>query len=231
MERDVTDGGREDATHKTPPAVWWRLIALGVLLGGGLLLWLLFGWPTQQDISSALENSGLWTPVVFAAGHVVATLLMLPKNILSIAAGLMFGMPGGALLVWASAMAGAGTAFWIGRYLGRDGVERFTGRHLRRLDQLVERHGVLSVLVVRLIPVISFSTVNYGCGVTAVRFPAYLLATAVGIVPGTVTYVVLGAYGTQLAPWQLILAVGALVALCVAGLLVARTRRHKPVDP
>ncbi|WP_129663621.1 TVP38/TMEM64 family protein [Phytoactinopolyspora endophytica] len=219
------------AARQAPPAVWLRLAGLGVLVVCGLALWIFVPGLDERDISSWLDEAGVWGPIGFAAGYVVATMLLVPKNILSIAAGLVFGLPVGVLLVWTAAMVGAGVSFWVGRLLGRDGVARLAGRHLHRLDRLVDRHGVLAVLGARLIPVLPFTAVNYGSGLTMVRFPAYLLATAVGIVPGTITYVALGAYGTRPASWQFLLAAGGLVALTGAGVTFARVRRRKTNRP
>lgn len=204
--------------------MWGRLAGLVLLLLVGVLLLIVVPWPTVTELHGQVAAAGGWAPALFIAGYVVATLLLLPKNVLSAAAGLTFGLPLGIALVWTGAMLGATASFWLGRALGREGVARLAGRRLARLDDLVRRHGVLAVLVARLIPVVPFTAINYGSGLTAIGFPAYLLATAVGILPGTVAYVAVGAYGTDPGGWQFLLAAGALLVLSVGGAVLARRR-------
>lgn len=212
---------------------WIRLAVLVMLLAAGGVILVLVPMPSTHELQQWAADTGTWLPVVFVAGYAVATLVLLPKNVLSAAAGLIFGLTGGVVLVWVAALLGAAAAFWLGRRLGRDGVTRIAGRHLDRLDDLVLRHGVLAVLIARLVPVVPFTAVNYGSGLTAIRFPAYLAATAVGIIPGTVAYVAVGAYGTRPGGWQFVLAAGALLALSVGGTWFARrhTRTAPPTVP
>ena len=207
-------------------SIWARLATLVGLLATGVLILVLVQLPDISELRDRVAAAGAWGPVVFVGVYVVATLLLLPKNVLTAAAGLVFGLPVGVALVWVGAMLGASAAFWLGRHLGRDGVARLAGRHLTRLDALVLRHGAPAVLVARLIPVVPFTAVNYGSGVTAVPFSAYLLATAVGILPGTVAYVAFGAFGTDPTGWPFLTAVGGLLLLTVGGWWFAR-RRHR----
>jgi MYXO-CTERM domain-containing protein len=208
------------------PYPWLRLALFGgVLLAGAVLL--LVAPPDGGEMRGQVAAAGAWAGVAFVGAYVVATLLVLPKNVLSVVAGALFGPVFGVVLVWLAATVGAAAAFWVGRVLGRDGVRRLVGRHLDRLDRLVERHGVLAVLVARLIPVIPFTAVNYGSGLTAVRFGPYLLATGVGIVPGTVAYVVLGAYGSDPGSWPFLASLTALVLLAGLGLVVGWRRRRR----
>ncbi|MFD2024626.1 TVP38/TMEM64 family protein [Promicromonospora aerolata] len=211
--------------------MWGRLAGLVLLLLVGVVLLIVVPLPTVPELHAQVAAFGAWAPVLFIAGYVVATLLLLPKNVLSAAAGLAFGLPLGVTLVWIGAMLGAAASFWLGRALGRDGVARLAGRHMVRLDGLVRRHGVLAVLVARLIPIVPFTAVNYGSGLTAVGFPAYLLATAVGILPGTVAYVAVGAYGTDPGGWQFLVAAGALLVLSVGGAAFARRRSRTAGRP
>ncbi len=203
---------------------WIRLALLVVLLvlGGAALL--LVPMPDAHQLQHWAAGAGTWLPAAFVVGYAAATLLLLPKGVLSVAAGLVFGLGVGSVLVWCAAVVGAAAAFWLGRWLGREGVTRIAGHHLDRLDGLVRRHGVLAVLAARLIPVVPFTAVNYGSGLTAVAFPAYLAATAVGIVPGTLAYVAVGAYGTRPGEWPLWAAAGALLVLSVGGTWFARRR-------
>jgi uncharacterized membrane protein YdjX (TVP38/TMEM64 family) len=210
---------------------WIRLAVFVVLLALGGVVLLVVPMPDAQELQRWAAGSGVWLPAVFVAGYAAATLLLLPKNVLSMAAGLVFGLGSGVALVWFAAMLGAAASFWLGRRLGREGVTRIAGRHLDRLDNLVRRHGVLAVLVARLVPVVPFTAVNYGSGLTAVAFPAYLAATAVGILPGTVAYVAVGAFGTRPGGWQLWVAAGALLVLSVGGSWFARRRTRGPVLP
>lgn len=205
--------------------VWARLALLVGLLLVGLAIVALVPLPDAAEVRDRVAAAGPWAPVAFVLLYVVATLLLLPKNVLTAGAGVAFGLAGGVGVVWVGAMLGAAAAFWLGRRLGRDGVSRLAGRHLARLDALVLRHGVLAVLVVRLVPLVPFTAVNYGSGLTAVSFGAYLLATAVGILPGTVAYVALGAYGGDPTGTPFLVAVGVLLALSIGGWWVARRRR------
>lgn len=200
-----------------------RLSVLAVLVSGAVVLSAMIDLPDRSQIRS-LADQGSWGLAVFVLSYATLTLLPLPKNALSAAAGFVYGIGAGVALVWVAAVLGAVAAFWLGRWLGRDVVVRVIGRRLDRLDALVVSHGAASVLVARLIPVVPFTAVNYGSGVTAIGFRSYLVGTTIGIVPGTVAYVAFGAYGTRPTSWPFLAAAGALAALTLGGAWFARRR-------
>ncbi|MBC3763573.1 TVP38/TMEM64 family protein [Quadrisphaera oryzae] len=180
--------------------------------------------------SNSALVSGPWAPLLFGAVYAAATLAPLPKSLMSAAAGAVFGLPLGAAVVWAAAVVGAGMAFWLARLLGRDAATRLTRGHLARVDDLVQRHGLFAVLGLRLVPVVPFTAVNYASGFTAVRFGSYLLATAVGILPGTLAFVALGAYGTDPTSLPFLTATAVLVVLTLVAAVAARRRHRRPKD-
>lgn len=208
-------------------SVWLRLAGFVLVLAVGGAVVLLVpadSGPLREQVARA----GAWGWVLFVAAYVVATLLLLPKNVLSVVAGLTYGAALGTALVWVGAVLGASLAFWIGRALGRDGVARLAGPAMSRLDAWVARRGGLAVLVARLVPVLPFTAVNYASGLTVVGFVPYLLATAVGILPGTVAYVVIGAYGSDPGSWPFVAALSGLVLLACGGLVWRyRVSRHR----
>ena len=208
-------------------AVWLRLVGFVLVLSVGGAVVLLVPADTES-LRDQVTGAGAWGWVLFVAAYVVATLLLFPKNVLSVVAGLAYGAGLGTVLVWLAAILGASAAFWIGRALGRDGVARLAGPAMTRLDGWVARRGALAVLVARLVPVVPFTAVNYASGLTVVGFVPYLLATAVGILPGTVAYVVIGAYGSDPGSWPFLAALAGLVLLGCAGLVgrhLSRKRR------
>ncbi len=147
-------------------------------------------------------------------------------SMLTVVAGLLFGLVEGTGLALLGALLGAVTAFGLGRVLGREAVERVTGRRAARLDDLLRRRGFLAVVGVRLVPVLPFTAINYAAGLTAVRTRDYLIGTALGIIPGTIAYASLGAYGTSPGSWPFAVAILALVALTGGGAAAARRYRR-----
>jgi MYXO-CTERM domain-containing protein len=204
-----------------------RLSVLAMLAAVAVILAAVTDLPDRAQIQE-LARAGPVGLAAFVLTYATLTLLPLPKNALSAAAGFVFGIGLGVALVWMAAVVGAVVAFWMGRWLGRDVVVRLIGRRLDRLDALVLRHGAVTVLVARLIPVVPFTAVNYGSGVTAIGFRSYLAGTAIGIVPGTVAYVAVGAYGTQPTSWPFLTAAAALAALTLGGAWFVRRRSAIP---
>ncbi|MGL1330338.1 TVP38/TMEM64 family protein, partial [Vibrio parahaemolyticus] len=84
-------------------------------------------------------------------------------------AGLVWGFPVAFAMVYVGALLGAAASFALGRALGREAVERFTGARVARLDAAIGRRGLPAVLGARLVPVIPFTLINYGAGLTSVR--------------------------------------------------------------
>lgn len=207
---------------------WLRLAALLLLLGVGVAVAVRFPLPDRQDLVSGPLVDGPWAPLLFGAAYAAATLAPVPKNALSAAAGFVFGLGPGVALVWGAALVGAAVAFWLGRFLGRDGVERLSRGHLARVDALVDHYGGWAVLGLRLVPVVPFTALNYGSGLTALRFRTYLVATAAGIVPGTVAFVALGAYGTDPRSLPFLAAAAVLLMLSAGGAVLARRQRRAP---
>ena len=205
---------------------WLLLVAL-VAAAAALAVWS----PSldTDGLQSAAARWGVWAALAFAGVYVAATLLVVPKNVLTVGAGLVFGFGFGSALVWAAALAGAAAAFWVGRFLGLDAVRHLAGPRQDRFAELAARRGGVAVLIARLVPVVPLTVVNYGSGVAGVGFWPYLAATAVGIVPGTLLYAALGAFGSAPTSWPFVVAASVLGAGTVAALVAGvRRRRDRP---
>jgi uncharacterized membrane protein YdjX (TVP38/TMEM64 family) len=187
---------------------------------------LVVGAPNADEIRADVAALGSIAPLAFVLVYAVLTVLPLPRNVLSAAAGLSFGLAQGVLLAVPGAVLGAAAGFGLARLLGREAVERFGGPRVARADALLARRGIAAVAVARLVPVLPFTAVSYAAGLTAVRIRDFIVGTAIGVVPGTVAYAALGAYGTSPTSWPFLAAVAVLVALSLAGAWPAARRRR-----
>ncbi|HET9810713.1 MAG TPA: TVP38/TMEM64 family protein [Sphingomicrobium sp.] len=157
---------------------------------------------------SALRDSQVWLaslvearPYVWAAGFfslcVVATALCFPAApVLGLSGGALFGFWPGMVIVTIASSIGSTIAFFDSRYLLRSWVKRKLGRRIQAIDEGVEKHGALYLLVLRLNPVIPYWLVNLAMGLTAMRAAIYVPLTAAGLAPATFIYV---QAGTRLA--------------------------------
>lgn len=178
------------------------VVALLALALGGIALML--RWlPLAEWLGSALawiEDHRTFAWIVFIVTYAVATVLLLPAFILTLAGGFVFGLPFGVALVSAGSTFGACSAFLVGRYFARGWVERRIENHsgFRALDLATRHEGFVIVFLVRLSPVFPFNLVNYALSLTAVRFRDYALATWIGMLPVTVLYVYIGTAASDL---------------------------------
>lgn len=140
-----------------------------------------------------VEGAGVWGPLGFVAGYVLATVAFVPGSLLTLAAGAIFGLGRGTVLVLLAATLGASAAFLLSRYVARGLVERrLTGNpRFAAIDRAVGREGRRIVLLLRLSPVFPFNLLNYALGLTQVRFRDFVIAS-VGMLPGTLLYVYYG---------------------------------------
>ncbi|MEM7415359.1 MAG: DUF547 domain-containing protein [Gemmatimonadota bacterium] len=145
---------------------------------------------SREGIGDAIEwlRASEAAPLLYIAIYATATALAMPGSILTLAGGAIFGVVQGTLYTTIAANIGANAAFGVARFLGRGGVERLAGDRLQALDRATTNHGFQGLLTLRLIPAVPFNALNFGSGLTSIRWSTYALATAIGIFPGTVVY-------------------------------------------
>ena len=142
------------------------------------------GFLTQEALGGFLERLGIWAPVAYMVIYAVGVCLFVPGTLLTGLGGAIFGPYRGFLYVWIGAMLGASGAFFIGRTLGREFAASLIGDRLKKYDDAIERNGFATVLYLRLI-YFPFTAMNFGMGLTKVRFRDYFWGTALGIIVGT----------------------------------------------
>jgi uncharacterized membrane protein YdjX (TVP38/TMEM64 family) len=138
----------------------------------------------EETLSHFLKELGYWAPLIFVIVYAVGVCLFVPGTLLTALGAAIFGAFWGFLYVWVGAMVGASAAFWIGRTLGRESAAFMIGDRLRKYDDAIERHGFAAVFYLRMI-YFPFTLMNFGMGLTKVRFWDYFLGTALGIIIGT----------------------------------------------
>jgi len=201
-----------------------RLALLIGLAAAVVVLALVVDLPSVAETRARVQRAGALGPVLFVALYVGLALLPLPKNVLSVAAGAVFGLGPAFGLVLLAAVLGASVAFWLGRLLGRDAVERYTGNRVARVDALVVRHGLLGIVTLRLVPLVPYTALNYLAGLSALRWSHYLVGSTLGMVPGVTALVLLGAYGTEPRSWPFITGALLMVLLVALGGFAVRGR-------
>ena len=231
-------GDPETAGARTTKAGWALRAAVVVALVAALLL---FGRRVAgylPEFSAWVDGLGLWGPVVFVLGYVVATVAFIPGSLLTLAGGAIFGLAEGVVLVFAGASLGATAAFLASRYLVRGAIEKRVAAEPRfaAIDRAVGREGFKIVLLLRLTPVVPFVLLNYALGLTRVKLRDYLYALG-GMLPATLLYVYWGkvagdlaeiaAGGGQERGWETHVFTGiGLVATIAAVALIVRVARR-----
>jgi uncharacterized membrane protein YdjX (TVP38/TMEM64 family) len=206
---------------------WSRLSLLLVLLAAAGVSVLLFhpqrllahGWPPQLGGAAAAA--------VFAAAYGLCTVAFVPRPLLNLAAGALFGSQLGLAAALAGTVLGAGVAFGLGRVLGQDALRPLLrGRLLKAADGQLSRHGFRSMMAARLFPGVPFWAANYCAAVSRMRWPAFLLATALGSVPNTAAYAVAGARASAPTSPAFLVAMACIALPALAGAAVAWRKRH-----
>ena len=139
---------------------------------------------TPEALTAFLEMAGFWAPVVYIIFYAVGVCLFLPGTLLTGLGATIFGAYYGFVYVWIAAMIGASAAFFIGRTLAREFAASLIGEKLKKYDDAIERNGFATVLYLRLV-YFPFTPMNFGMGITKVRFKDYIFGTGLGIIVGT----------------------------------------------
>lgn len=142
------------------------------------------GFLTAEALGGFLERAGIWASIVYIAVYAVAVCLFVPGTLLTGLGAAIFGAYWGFLYVWMGAMLGSSGAFIIGRTLGREFAASLIGDKLKKYDDAIERNGFATVLYLRLV-YFPFTPMNFGMGLTKVRFWDYFSGTGLGIIVGT----------------------------------------------
>jgi uncharacterized membrane protein YdjX (TVP38/TMEM64 family) len=178
---------------KTPPAQTSRktsvikALVLLVFIAGAIYLVRftpLKAYLNPHSLGRFLAAAGFWAPLVFMLIYTVGVCLFVPGTLLTGLGAAIFGAYWGFVYVWVGAMAGASAAFFIGRTLGRDFAASLIGERLKKYDVAIEKNGFATVLYLRLV-YFPFTPLNFGMGLTRVRFRDYFFGTGLGILVGT----------------------------------------------
>jgi uncharacterized membrane protein YdjX (TVP38/TMEM64 family) len=208
------------------------VIALIVIAAIVALRFLPIG-PWLTRFQAYVKSAGPMGYVLYALGYGLIGLVF-PGSVLTIGAGAIFGIFGGTIVVLAGATLTATIAFILARTVLRRRIERITARNpkFKAVDQAIAREGVKIVLLVRLAAVFPFTIVNYAFGLTGIRLAPYVGATAIGILPGTIAFVYLGAAAASIASQKhtkLIVTIAGLVIAFAVSIFVARVA-HKAIQ-
>jgi uncharacterized membrane protein YdjX (TVP38/TMEM64 family) len=183
-----------------------------------------------------VQGLGTLGIVIFIIAYAVATVLFLPGWIFTVSAGLIYGVVAGTVIALTGAVIGASLAFLIARYFLRRNIEEITKKNpkFRAIDEAIGKNGWKIVGLLRLSPLIPFNLSNYFYGITSISFRAYVLVSAIGMIPGTLLYAYLGAIGqagvsggaSTHSKWQYVLLGIGLVATIAVTVLVSRIARN-----
>jgi uncharacterized membrane protein YdjX (TVP38/TMEM64 family) len=183
----------------------------------------------DEELRDPVDRLGAAGPLLFVALSASATVLLFPGPLLAATSGLLFGTAVGFPTTVAAATLGATLAFSLSRWWAHDAVEELAGRRLAALRAWVGRRGFVSVLYARIAPGVPYNLVNYAAGLTPVRLVSFVAATALGAAPRGFAYTALGGSLGDLGSPEALAAVGVLVAMGAAGLILvwrARVRRR-----
>jgi pyruvate/2-oxoglutarate dehydrogenase complex dihydrolipoamide dehydrogenase (E3) component/uncharacterized membrane protein YdjX (TVP38/TMEM64 family) len=173
----------------------------------------------HAEFAREVAAAPLAAGAAFFSLYVVTTALSLPfAALLTLAAGALFGLALGTLIVSFASTLGATIAFLLARHVLRDAVAGRFGDWLARFDRGIARDGAFFLFTVRLVPIVPFLVINLVAGLSAMRARTFAIVSQIGMLPATIVYVNAGTKLSEIESLRDILAwpvLGAFAALAV----------------
>lgn len=203
---------------------YWIRLALTVGVIGVIFYIVHIRWAiSAEDIRTYILSYGWLSPFIFFVLYTLGPLIFFPSSLLSITAGLTYGVWPGVLYIWLGANGAAVTGYVIGRFFGGSVLKVHDFKKVKLLQGKIYENGFFYVLILRLIPLVGFDLLCYISGMAKVRFSHYMLATMVGIIPGVLAYTLVG---TGLTSGNLLYTIAAFlpITLLVGLTIIYRSR-------
>lgn len=198
-----------------------RIAALFVAVVVFVALWMLLDVPDLPTLRAWADQTGPWFPVVFWLLYVLITQFPIPRTVMTISAGILFGTVQGIVLALTATTVAGTLSLLVVRFLLRDWVEpRLTHPSIRAINQRLEQRGWLAILSLRMIAGVPFSVLNYTAALTRVRVGPFTLATFIGSAPGTILVTIFGDTLTGEANSIFVAIMAVLAVVGIAGLLI-----------
>lgn len=177
---------------------FWKWTGAALLLVGLFVAsrFLPFGeWITT--FTEWVRGAGAFGIAVFVIGYIVGTIFFFPGSLMTLATGAVLGLGWGIVVASFSATTGAAFSFLIARYLARGAIEKRAQNNEKfsAIDAAIGEQGWKIVGLLRLSPIVPFNLSNYFFGLTKIKFWPYVLASWIGMLPGTVLFIYLGHIG------------------------------------
>jgi len=187
----------------------------------------LFSGTSSQGIQQLITSFGVFAPIAYIAAFVLLPVVFFPVAVLAVAGGLLFGFGFGSLYTLIGATINCTLMFLLSRSVGRMKIQALVEQRVnpvwqQRLKQSGGRRGFFLLIILRLIPAVPYGLINYAFGLTEMRFWPYLLASVIGIIPGTLVFINLGDKALDITSPSFWLAVGLIIALFVFTMLLGR---------
>lgn len=198
-----------------------RLGVLVALVIAGGIAFLIVGTDGVREILESAGNSA-WGAFAFFLAYVALVVLMLPGTIGTLAAGAVLGFKVGFPVALSGALVGATIAFFLGRALGREGVEQILGERARSVDEWIGSNDLQSIIVLRLMPIVPFNMLNYAAGLAKVRPSRYILGSLIGMIPGTAASTATASMASDGTPTQFAIAGSILLVFIVVSSVAGR---------
>ncbi|MET9607456.1 VTT domain-containing protein [Streptomyces sp. NPDC006512] len=209
-------------------APWTRLSLLVLMLLAAGVCVVLYepqrllsqGWPPELPVGTGV--------LLFAGAYGLCTAAFVPRPLLNLAAGAVFGAQFGLVAAVGGTVVGAGLAFGLGRAMGQEALRPYLrGRWLEAADAQLSRHGFRSMLAVRIFPGVPFAAANYIAAVSRCGWLPFLGATALGTVPNTAAYVIAGASASSPGSPAFLVSFGFIAVSGTVAAAVAWRKRHR----
>ena len=190
---------------------------------------------TPTNVKNFILSFGFWAPIVFITVYTLrGTILVIPVGVMSLAGGLAFGKWLGTIYILIGATLGASLSFLIARYFGRKFIESFAWLHkgkIKSFDDGIEKNGFRMMLFMRLIPLFQYDAVNFGGGLSKVKFRDFFLATLIGMAPGGFINATLGSSLEKIISVQFFIALAVFILLMFIPTIYKAIKKRRGGDP
>ncbi len=182
---------------------------------------------TPEILRNYIGGFGYLAPFIYILCFTILPIAFFPVPILALAAGLLFGFLPGTIYTLIGAVLNSAIMFLMAKVLAKDAVTNLLQRKLPEnwssfLFNLDEKKGFGIIFILRLIPAMPYNLINYGAGLTSIKFSSYMLATILGILPGTLVFLNIGNQALNIHNPAFIVSIILLILLTIFSLILGK---------